>query len=132
MRAFVVVACLAWATVPAAQTPPLVPPGIRPVTAPVEYRAYWDAAVREFGHRPATTFENIVWYVTPGSGFPCAEGPTCFGRWIHDGYHPYVILAEGAVHDRAKVVHEMIHAILGNGRHSCEFEQLRRALGATP
>ena len=99
-----------------------LPDGAIPLTAPTQYRLWWDATTACSGiTRP---FDSVGWYVVPGAYmFPTPTGEA-------DGQYQQarnrIVLAEQSVGDGMVVRHEMLHALLrGTDGHPAPYFQHR-------
>lgn len=105
------------------------PTGAERFDPPQEYRALWDSAVvRCQGCTPRANFGDIAWFSVPTSTFACGLA-RCWGwRWsvkeTPEGVTSIIFLAEASLQDRARVIHEILHVVLGTDQHPRQFAGL--------
>jgi hypothetical protein len=91
-----------------------LPPGTERFTPPAVYRQWWD--LTEACSGLAGDFSRVAWYrVRDTSRIPFGDGTLVNGYWHPSGNR--VVLADSAELDGDLVRHEMLHALLQDGRH---------------
>lgn len=87
------------------------PSGDHPMTAPSEYRVWFEKTEACSGLRG--DFDRIKWYIVDGQEFDCPSGK-CVGRWNSD----HSIFISRAYSDNEMVVrHEILHDLIGHPGH---------------
>lgn len=100
------------------------------IDCPDEFQQWWDNAVKATGAVPAVSYHDLSIYVHPDPHFPCsASAGYCYGFWTVNGGSHFLLLAAPFTSRRAIVQHEMLHAILGSGKHDARFAAAARLLG---
>jgi hypothetical protein len=95
-------------------TAPPLPSGAVAFIAPQVYTTWWKITEACSGiHAEMST---ISWYVVPNTGvLPFGSLPDVQGYWSSSGNR--IVLAGNYARDGGTVRHEMLHALLRNGRH---------------
>jgi hypothetical protein len=96
--------------------PTFFPDSAVPMVPPRPYALWWRLTEECAGIQG--DFSSVVWFVVPGAtGFE-RGGRTYQGYWTPVGNR--IVVAEGAMLSGQLVRHEMLHALVGSGRHSAE------------
>lgn len=87
-----------------------------PFAPPAQFRAWWEIVESCSGRR--ARFDDVKWFQVL-SGEILVQGESAVGAWFADG-NRIALLGEGD-YSGPLVRHEMLHAILGSGKHSTDY-----------
>lgn len=93
------------------------PEGATPFTPPAYYPALWQQTESCAGR--TADYRAVSWYVVPAGASWSSDYGESLGAWSARGNR--ITLRADLVDDSLLVRHEMLHAILHDGRHTVEF-----------